>query len=76
MSNGDEISFPKRKQPKYDMSVKGDMYPSYSTIKNRVAKFRTGHLSTEDECSGRPSQVTTSENVDAIHFITLNDQRT
>jgi transposase len=36
-----------------DMSVTlGDKHPS--TVKNWVARFRTGHLSTEDEeCSGR-----------------------
>jgi transposase len=43
-----------------DMSVTlGDTHPSYSTDKNWVAMFRTGHLNTEDEeRSGRPTQVT------------------
>jgi hypothetical protein len=34
----------------YDMLVTlGDKHPSYSTVKNWVARFGTGHLSTEDE---------------------------
>jgi hypothetical protein len=33
-----------------DMSVTlSDKHPSYSTAKKWVARFRTGHLSTEDE---------------------------
>jgi transposase len=55
----------------YDMSVTlGDKRPSYSTVKNSVARFRTGHLSIEDEeRSGRPTQVTISEKVDIINPI-------
>jgi transposase len=54
----------------------GDKHPSYSTVKNWVARFRTGHLSTEDnEHSGRPTQVTIPENVDAICSIILDDRR-
>jgi hypothetical protein len=35
--------------------ILGDKLPSYSTVKNWVARFGTGHLSTEDkEHSGRP----------------------
>jgi hypothetical protein len=39
-----------------DMSVTlGDKCPSNSAVKNSVARFRIGHLSTEDEeRSGRP----------------------
>jgi hypothetical protein len=34
----------------------GDKHPSYSTVKNWVARFRTECLSTEDrERSGRPT---------------------
>jgi hypothetical protein len=44
----------------------GDKRPSYSTVKDWVARFRKEHLSTEDECSGRPTQVTIPENVYAI----------
>jgi hypothetical protein len=36
-----------------------------------VARFRTGHFGTEDEeRSGRQTQVTITENVDAIHSLT------
>jgi hypothetical protein len=61
-----------------DMSVPlGDKCPScYSTMKNWVARIKTGHLSTEDEeCSGRPIQVTVPESVEAIHSIILDNQR-
>jgi hypothetical protein len=51
----------------------GDKRPSYSAVKNWVARFRTGHLSTEDEeLSGRPTQVTIPE---AIHSMILDDRR-
>jgi transposase len=61
----------------YDMSVTlGDKRPSSSTVKNWVGSFRTRHLSTEDEeCSGRPTQVTIPENVDAIHSMILDNRR-
>jgi transposase len=50
--------------------------PSCSTVNNWVAGFRTGYLSTEDEeRSGRPTQVTVPENVDAIHSMILNGLR-
>jgi histone-lysine N-methyltransferase SETMAR len=59
------------------MSVtSGDKRPSYSTVKNWVARFRTLHLSTEyEERSRIPTQVTIPENVDATHFMILDDQR-
>jgi transposase len=54
----------------------GDTRPSYSTVKSWVAKFRAGHLSTEDEeCSGRPTRVIIPENVDAIHSMILDYRR-
>jgi hypothetical protein len=60
-----------------DMSVTlHDKRLSYSTVKNWVAEFRRGHLSTEDEeHSGRPTQATIPENMDAIHSLFLDDQR-
>jgi hypothetical protein len=40
------------------------------------SRFRTGHLGTEnEERSGRPTQVTIPENVDAIHFMILDNRR-
>jgi hypothetical protein len=75
--SGDEISFLKREVRKKnydDMSITlGDNRPSYSTVKNGVAMFRTGHLNTEDvERSRRPTQVTIPKNV---HSVTLNDKK-
>jgi hypothetical protein len=75
---GNDIYFPKRElgQKNYDdMSViYGDKRPSYCTVKNRVARFRIGHLSTEDEeRSGRPTQATIQENFDAVHSMILDD---
>jgi hypothetical protein len=56
--------------------IPGDKRPFYSTVKNWVARFRTGHLSTEyEECSRRPTQVTVPKNVDAIHSTFLDDGR-
>jgi transposase len=53
-----------------------DTRPSYSTVKNWVARFRTGHLSTEDEeRSGEQTQVTIPENVDAIHSMILENRK-
>jgi hypothetical protein len=53
-----------------------DKCPSYFTVKNCVAKFRAGHLSTEDEeCSGRPTQATIPVNVDTIYSTILDDRR-
>jgi hypothetical protein len=41
-----------------------------------INALTTGHLSTEDEeCSGRPTQVTIPEKVDAIHSMILDDRR-
>jgi hypothetical protein len=61
----------------YDMSVPlNDKRPSYSTAKNCVVRFRTGHLRTEDkEHSGGPTRATIPENVDAITSTMLDDQR-
>jgi transposase len=76
--SGDEIFFLKRELGQnYDMSVTlGDKHQSYSTVKNWVARFRIGHVSTEDEeYSGRPTQVTVPENVDAVHFLILDNRR-
>jgi hypothetical protein len=47
-----------------------DMCPSYSTVKNWVARFRTGHLSKR-----RPTQETIPGNVYAIHSMIQDNQR-
>jgi hypothetical protein len=61
----------------YNMSVTLCVkHPSSSTVRNWVARFRTGLLSTEGEDrSGRPTQVTITENVDATHSMILDDRR-
>jgi transposase len=74
--SSDEISFSKTESAKkYDMWVKlGDKRPSYFTVKKWVARLRTGHLSTADEeRSGRPTQETVPENVNAIHSMIMED---
>jgi hypothetical protein len=49
---------------------------SYLTVKNWVARSKTGHFSTEDEDHpGRALLVTALENVDAVHSTILADQR-
>jgi transposase len=54
----------------------GEKRPSYSTVKNWVTRFRAGHFSTEDEeCFGRPTQVTGPVNMDAIQPMILDNQR-
>jgi transposase len=56
------------------MLTLGDKQPSYSTVKNLVARYRRGHLSTEDEeYIGRPTQVTIPEH--AIHSMILDAGR-
>jgi hypothetical protein len=52
----------------------GNKHPSYATVNNWVARFSTGHLSTEgEEHSGTPTHVTIPGNVDAIHSMILDD---
>jgi transposase len=81
VARGDEISFLKRelgqKKNYYNMYVTlGDKRSSYCTVKNWVARFRTGHLSTEDEeRSGRPTQVMVPVNVDAIQSMIQDDRK-
>lgn len=53
-----------------------DSAPSEATIRKWFAKFRTGHMSIEDdERSGRPKEVVTAENVKKVHKIILNDRK-
>jgi len=65
------------KQIKEEMdSTLGDSSPSYSTIKQWVSEFKMGRVSTSDEArSGRPVEVTTSEMIEKIHKIVLEDRR-
>lgn len=53
-----------------------DECPSYATVKNWVAKFKRGDYGVEDEArSGRPPEVTTPENIEAVHELILKDRR-
>lgn len=60
-----------------DMSqTLGDSAPSYSTIKHWCAEFKRGRVSTEDEPRpGRPSDVTTGENIEAVLDTIMQDRR-
>jgi hypothetical protein len=63
------------KENYHDMTVTlGDICPSYSLVKKWVARFRKRHLKTEDEHSGKPTQVTVPENVNAFYSMILDDQ--
>jgi transposase len=56
--------------------ILGDERPSYYTVKNWVAWFRTGLSIIEDEGrSGRPTQVSIPENVNAILSMILDDRK-
>ena len=53
----------------------GEHAPSYATIKNWVAQFKRGDLSTCDAPRpGQPKTVTTLENTDQIHELILEDR--
>ena len=50
--------------------------PLYATVKNWVAQFKCGDFSACDApCCGRPKTVTTSEVIDQIHELILEDHR-
>ena len=54
----------------------GEYAPSYATVKNWVARFKRGDFSTCDSPHpGRPKTVTTSEIIDQIHELILEDRR-
>jgi transposase len=58
------------------VKVYGDSSPSFSTIKKWAAAFKRGHTSLEvDLCEGRPESATTSEFVEQVHDMVLDDQR-
>jgi len=54
----------------------GEYAPSYTTVKNWVAQFKPGDFSTCDvPRPGRPKTVTTTEIIDQIHQLILEDHR-
>jgi len=60
----------------YLIETSGENAPSYATVKNWVAQFKSGDFST---CvaprSGRPKTVTNLEIIDQIHELILEDRR-
>ncbi|XP_069832276.1 histone-lysine N-methyltransferase SETMAR-like [Dendropsophus ebraccatus] len=52
-----------------------NQYPLYSTVKNWVAKFKMGHLSTNDEEHLGQPRVIVLEKVDALHNLILENCR-
>jgi histone-lysine N-methyltransferase SETMAR len=53
-----------------------DDCPSYSTVKSWVAKFKRGDFGIEDDARPvRPREVTTPENVVAVHELILQNRR-
>lgn len=53
-----------------------DSAPNKSYVEYWFAKFRTGHMTTEDdERSGRPNDAVTPENIQKIQKIILNDRK-
>jgi len=58
------------------LKVSGNKCPSYSTVKTWAAETRRGREFLEDEDqSGRPSEVITDENVQAVEKLVLEDRR-
>lgn len=56
--------------------VYGDCAPSLSTIKYWTAEFKRGRTSIlDEERPGRPNEVTTSEMIEKIHDMVMNDRR-
>jgi len=57
--------------------ILGGHAPSYATVKNLVAQFKPGDISTCDALRpGRPKTVTTPEIFNQIHELILEDRRT
>jgi histone-lysine N-methyltransferase SETMAR len=58
------------------IKVYGDSSPSFSTIKKWAAEFKHGRTSLEDDPSeGRPKSATTSEIIEQVHNMVLDDRQ-
>jgi transposase len=54
----------------------GEHAPSHATVKKWAAQFKRGDIYTCDEPRpGRPKRVTTSEIIDQMHELILDDQK-
>ena len=54
----------------------GDNAPSFAIVKRWAAEFKRGRKSIEDDPrSGRPSTATTTENIDRVHKMVMDDRR-
>jgi transposase len=56
------------------IKVYGDSSTSFSTIKKWAAEFKRGRTSLEDDpCEGHPRSATTSEIIEQVHDMVLDD---
>ncbi|KYN21168.1 hypothetical protein ALC57_06462, partial [Trachymyrmex cornetzi] len=56
-------------------AVYGDSAPSFATVKRWVAEFKRDRTSLADECSGRPTTATTTDNIEEIHQMIMDTRR-
>jgi predicted XRE-type DNA-binding protein len=58
------------------IKVYGDSSASFSIIKKRAAEFKRGRTGLEDDpCEGRSKNATTSEIIEQVHDMILDDRR-
>ena len=58
------------------IKVYGDSSPSFSTIEKWAAEFKRGHTNLEDDPrEGHPKSATTSEIIEQVHDMVLDDRR-
>ena len=55
-------------------SLFGDEAPSCSTVKNWFNKFNFGRSLKDRDLKGPPKTVVASENIDAVHELTMQDR--
>ncbi|KYN15691.1 hypothetical protein ALC57_12093 [Trachymyrmex cornetzi] len=57
-------------------AVYGDSAPSFATVKRSVVEFKRGRTSlADDERSGRPTTATTTDNIEKIHQMIMDNRR-
>jgi len=58
------------------IKVYGDSSPLFSTIKKWAAEFKRGHTGLEDDShEGHPKSATTTEIIEQVHDMVLDDKR-